>query len=325
MRGSFIRSDRHELLIVVRAADWADLKLRAKEGSRVMGKPQFGFIDWKPRDTTRELIKMVRAILKEFENELPLTLRQIYYRAVAKYGFDKTDEAYARLGEHCATARRAGWIPFSAIRDDGAVSAEPFEHADPAGFWRMVRGLAGRYRRARQAGQTYKLIVMPEAAGMVPQLEKVADPFGVSVKSGGGYGSVTQKQDLAREIADSDRPVTVLHLGDFDPSGSDMFNNLWLDISIFVAQMRAGIDPADRSPFEARNGSSIAKLTEDAIADEEEDDPWVAFVRLAITPEQNPEVRLADRASEANQRTHQGLGSQARRHGHRSTRSAAAG
>ncbi len=59
----------------------------------------------------------------------------------------------------------------------------------------------------------------------------------MKVQSCGGYDSVTEKHKLAKWIAESDRPVTVLHVGDLDPSGEDMFSNLSRDIPAFVSDM----------------------------------------------------------------------------------------
>jgi hypothetical protein len=249
-----------------------------------MARQEFGFIDWQPREKTRELIEMVLAILEEYKSELPLTLRQIFYRAVAKYLLEKTDKAYNRLGEHCATARRAGLLPFEAIRDDTGVVSNPFDFKDPSDFWTYVGSLADDYVRERFAGQARQLIVMPEAAGMVPQLERVCIPLGVPVRSGGGYDSVSFKYNLARVIDASDRPVTVLHLGDFDPSGENMFDNLRQDVGTFVVQVRAGIDPSDGD-----DGVTIAELTRVAM---EKEKPWVEFVRLAVTPAQIRQFNL---------------------------------
>ena len=59
---------------------------------------------------------------------------------------------------------------------------------------------------------------------MVPQLE-LASPtdYGVPVISGGGFDFLTAKHDFAEEIAAGDRPVTVLHIGDLDPSGAHLY------------------------------------------------------------------------------------------------------
>ena len=65
------------------------------------------------------LLGQVQAILVEYEDYLPLTVRQIFYRLVGAYGFEKTERAYERLGNHLVRARRAQIIRFDAIRDDG--------------------------------------------------------------------------------------------------------------------------------------------------------------------------------------------------------------
>jgi len=46
-----------------------------------------------------------------------------------------------------------------------------------------------------------------EASGMVPQLQRIADPFGIGVYSSGGFDSVTAKHQIARLWTGA--PVTV--------------------------------------------------------------------------------------------------------------------
>src|SRR5262245_14739609 len=54
---------------------------------------------------------------------------------------------------------------------------------------------------------------------MVPQLARVAHPFGVTVMSGGGFDSTTDRHNFAVALAGHDCPTEVLHIGDHDPSG----------------------------------------------------------------------------------------------------------
>ena len=59
-----------------------------------------GFITgWTPRPDTCALLDQVRAILREYDAHLPLTLRQIFYRLVGVHDYEKTERAYDRLGE----------------------------------------------------------------------------------------------------------------------------------------------------------------------------------------------------------------------------------
>jgi hypothetical protein len=43
----------------------------------------------------------------EYEAQLPLTVRQIFYRLVGDHGYEKTERAYSRLTEHLVRACRA--------------------------------------------------------------------------------------------------------------------------------------------------------------------------------------------------------------------------
>ena len=58
-----------------------------------MTRPR-GFINYKPRDKSLALIQSVRAILGEYVEQLPLTLRQIFYILVTRYVLDKNEKAY---------------------------------------------------------------------------------------------------------------------------------------------------------------------------------------------------------------------------------------
>ena len=67
---------------------------------------------------TLALLDQVRGVLNEYEDYLPLTIRQIFYRLVGAHEYEKTERAYERLIEHLNRARRARMIPMDVIRDD---------------------------------------------------------------------------------------------------------------------------------------------------------------------------------------------------------------
>src|SRR5262245_7258614 len=78
-----------------------------------------GFASWNPAAATLVIIEQVKAIIAEYS--MALTIRQIFYRLVGKYAFEKTEQAYNRLCEHLNRARRARLIGMDAIRDDGDI------------------------------------------------------------------------------------------------------------------------------------------------------------------------------------------------------------
>lgn len=217
-----------------------------------------GFASWSPQRKTLALLVQVQSVLKEYEQYLPLTGRQIFYRLVGAHGYDKTERAYARLLEALNRARRAGLVPFNAIRDDGWTRREPDAWASPEQFIAAVTAWAQDFKRDRQSGQPVRLYLLCEAAGMVPLLVKEAEPFGVPVFTSGGFDSVTAKHALAQELAQCGQ-CEILHIGDHDPSGWHLFASLAEDVSEFVAAL-GGTPPT--------------------------------FTRLAVTPEQVAELNL---------------------------------
>src|SRR5262249_24614236 len=112
-----------------------------------------GFADWSPRAETLALLARVNAVLGEYADHLPLTLRQIFYRLVGAHGYEKTEQAYERLGEHLVRARRARLIQMDAIRDDGGTVMRPTMWESAEEYLAAVRARAGRLMLDRAAGQ----------------------------------------------------------------------------------------------------------------------------------------------------------------------------
>jgi hypothetical protein len=200
-----------------------------------------GLASWNPQTKTRTLLDQIKAILEEYAEHLPLTCRQILYRLVGAYLYEKTEAAYDRLLETINRARRSGIIPFDAIRDDGAVENAPSGFSGLPGFFDSVRRAAEDYTRNRMEGQPVATEVWLEAGGMVPQAVRVAHHYGVAVYSSGGFDSTTVKYDAAQRFLAREKPTVVLHAGDFDPSGLSIFDSAAADISQMVADL-AGVD-----------------------------------------------------------------------------------
>jgi hypothetical protein len=173
-------------------------------------------------------------VLADYAAQLPLTIRQIFYRLVGADGYEKTEQAHKRLGELLNKARRARLIDMDAIRDDGFTSQLTSFFANAEAFINNAIAWAEELRLDRQKGQARRLVVWCEASGMVPQLARIADPYGIEVCSSGGFDSLTDKHRIGR-LWVGRQAVTVLHLGDHDPSGVHVFSSLAEDIEEFAA------------------------------------------------------------------------------------------
>jgi hypothetical protein len=188
-----------------------------------------GLAPWHPRSATLALLDLVRGILSEYHQYLPMTLRQIFYRLVGAHDYPKDEKAYSRLGEHLNRARRDRQIPFSAIRDDGAdiqIKMGWDSAADLIATWRRD---VENFRLNRQQGQPRHRLVMVEAAGMKPMVEAITGDYSIPVIPSGGFDSLTDKHDLAEALGDYDA-VEILHIGDHDPSGVHVFSSVAEDI-----------------------------------------------------------------------------------------------
>jgi len=196
-----------------------------------------GFAPWSPRPETIDLLNLVNGVLREYRAQLPLTARQIFYRLVGAHGYEKTENAYARLCEYLNRARRARMIPFDAIRDDGTQSQGGPGWDDPAQFWRAVRSTARGYRHDLTDGQPYHVELWVEAGGMLPQAANACEEFGVIAYTAGGFNGLTDKYETAERLARLGKPAIVLHAGDYDPSGCAIIDSLASDITAFVAEL----------------------------------------------------------------------------------------
>jgi len=216
-----------------------------------------GFKSWKPGKDVRAVVDAAKEVLDEYHAQLPLTLRQIFYRLVARGIINKDENSYKRLGDYMVKARRAHMIDMDVIRDDGFSMSyiNTFEDGDDViGYYRRI---ANRLNVDRQRGQQTRLMIWCEAQGMKPMLERVANYYGVVVASSGGFDSLTTKHDIARDLSDQG-DVIVLHLGDHDPSGVHMFSSLDEDINEFIDYYGGTVE----------------------------------FIRLAVTPEQIDDYQL---------------------------------
>lgn len=194
-----------------------------------------GYIDWFPRDEyTQAVLEAVRQILNEYRSYGPMTVRQIFYRLVGNYNYEKTELAYKRLCNLLVKARRAQLISFYDIRDSGTESAGGGGWDSKASFWSSVRYTANRYRLDQQRNQPYQIELWCEAAGMVPMLAGMLNEWSVPVYSTGGFSSLTVVKEVADRIASEDRPTIFLHVGDHDPSGESIFESMSEDIRCFI-------------------------------------------------------------------------------------------
>lgn len=200
-----------------------------------------GYSPYNPSPYWGSVIDAVRAMLQdELRDVKPVTVRQIFYRLIAAHDFPKTERDYKALARTLTRARRSYMISFDDLRDDGITERAPLTYTGPDEVLARAKSLLDGeyYMTDLQRWQEARLVLWCEAAGMVPQLARVANQYGVTVISSGGQPSVTFCRDIAirlRREADEagNQRAIVLQLGDHDPTGLSIVKTAGADIAAF--------------------------------------------------------------------------------------------
>src|SRR5262245_16271943 len=114
-------------------------------------------------------------------------------------------------------AREQGDIPWEWIVDETRAIERVATWADPAEYARLE---AQTYRRDFWNQQPARVIVVSEKGTVRGLLGPVLDHFAVGFQVMHGFSSATIVHDISED--DDGRPLIILYVGDFDPSGMYM-------------------------------------------------------------------------------------------------------
>lgn len=176
------------------------------------------FIHKNFRAKSRALIIKANEIIEEYRAQgYSLTLRQLYYQFVARDLIPNTERSYKNLGSIINDGRLAGLIDWSAIEDRTRnVSAAP--HWDsPAD---VIEAARASYQIDMWADQPRRVEVWIEKNALTGVIHDTCRELYVPYFACIGY--VSQSEQWRAFQRSLNHPVTILHLGDHDPSGIDM-------------------------------------------------------------------------------------------------------
>jgi hypothetical protein len=162
------------------------------------------------------LIDAAKDILAEIQ---PATIRGLCYQLFNRGLIDSMAKKHTnRVSELLTAAREDGTIPWSWVVQEGRAIEEVPTWRDPAAFARVIMGA---YRKDKWAAQPRRIIVVSEKGTCRGVLAPVLDAYEVDFLPVGGFSSSTRVYELAQS-ATPDRPLLLIYLGDFDPSGMGM-------------------------------------------------------------------------------------------------------
>jgi hypothetical protein len=163
------------------------------------------------------LIAAARTILEGIQ---PASVRAVCYqlfnrKLIASMAKNETNRVSAQLRD----ARECGDIPWHWIVDETREAERVSAWENPAAFVETVKRA---YRRDRWSDQPYRVEVWSEKGTVRGTLAPVLHEYGVTLRVMHGYGSATTVHEVADASLNSDKPWSVLYVGDWDPSGLHM-------------------------------------------------------------------------------------------------------
>ena len=167
-----------------------------------------------------------------------VTLRQLFYRLVAKGVLQNTSTAYKTLSARTAAARRNGGFPALADNTRKISQYRSFDGPDDAREW-----LARIYQRDRTEGQEYNIYLGVEKRTILAQLEAWFGDHGLPMLALGGYSSQSFEAEVIADAEVDGRPAVLLYAGDFDPSGEDIDRNFVEQVACFDRVVRVALTP----------------------------------------------------------------------------------
>jgi len=166
---------------------------------------------------TLELVAAAKAILEEIQ---PASIRAVCYRLFTMGVTENMSKAETnKVSTQLTWAREIGIIPWSWVVDDTRKPEHVNAWENPAEYVEAVRR---SYRRDRWQDQPAWIEVWSEKNTIKGTLAPVLDEYGVTFRVMHGYGSATAVHQVAADTAQTLKRLTVLYVGDWDPSGLHM-------------------------------------------------------------------------------------------------------
>lgn len=163
------------------------------------------------------LIDAAARILEEIQ---PASIRAVCYRLfVAGLIPDMSVKYTGMVSKQLVYAREQGLVPWEHVVDETREAERIATWNNPA---EIIDVAVRSYRKNYWSMQPAWVEVWSEKGTVRGTLAPVLKNYGVTFRVMHGYGSATSVHGIAEETADSDKWLTVLYVGDWDPSGMNM-------------------------------------------------------------------------------------------------------
>ncbi len=172
------------------------------------------------------------AIIRAVEDDKPVTLRGVFYRAMSAGAVPKTELGYAAVGRRLVQLRRQGRVSYRDITDGTRWVFKPRSFD---GWQEALAESANSYRQALWNRSEYRLQLFTEKDAISGIIALITQAWDISLGVLRGYASESFAWTVGQSM--SGQHVNVLaQLGDHDPSGV----GAWQDFCRKVGEFAPG-------------------------------------------------------------------------------------
>lgn len=202
-------------------------------GDLCMSKHQY--IEQKFHRATLDAIETANTIIEEYQAQgFRLTLRQLYYQHVARGLIENTEKSYKKMGSIINDGRMAGLIDWDSIEDRTRNLQSLNKWGSPR---QIIRAAYSSYREDKWLLQPNRIEVWVEKDALIGVIEGICQEYEVDYFACRGYTSQSEMRSAAERIRryiENGQEVTIIHLGDHDPSGIDMSRDIYDRLDLFL-------------------------------------------------------------------------------------------
>lgn len=173
------------------------------------------------RPKTLSIIQKANEIISEYD--MPLTVRQIYYRFVGEGLIENSLKSYKSLANILCEAREQGYIHYSKIIDRNREPIKSSSWSSPKSFFDTVRKA---YRKNLNESQSNFIEVWIEKQALTGVFQPITEKYDLTLCVGRGYPSLSALYESSKRLKKTEKDIHILYFGDFDPSGEDIYRDI---------------------------------------------------------------------------------------------------
>jgi hypothetical protein len=163
---------------------------------------------------------IIAAALRIADEIRPCSVRALCYRLFTEKLIENMSKGCTdKVSKLLVWAREQGELPWGWIVDETREAERIASWDNPED---IISAAVSQYRKDYWALQPNRVEVWSEKGTVRGTLAPVLKKYGVTFRVMHGYGSATSIYSVAQETADNNKPLTVLYVGDWDPSGLQM-------------------------------------------------------------------------------------------------------